>query len=150
RREYVNTVGDLFAIDMTMFDPTTRFPRDQTVAHLDNVGDALKTSGYLLAQYLEAADQVVEKAFATKERPREQAWKFNSHFVQQPELRSHSEVFDYRYLCVYESLASEKHEGAYAPLLDFEQGVPADGFYEIKVKAEAKNRKNPYDPKLFD
>jgi hypothetical protein len=149
RREYINTVGDLFAINMTMFDPTTKFPRDQTVAHLDNVGDALKTSGYQLAQYLDAADQVVEKAFATKERPREQTWKFNGHFVQQPELRSHESVFQYRYLCVYESLASEKHEGAYAPLLDFEQGVPVDGFYEIKVKAEAKNRKNPYDPKLF-
>jgi hypothetical protein len=149
RREYLNTVGDLFSLNMTMFDPTVRFPRDETVAHLDNVGDVLKTSGYLLGQYLDAADQVVEKAFATKDRPREQSWKFNGHFVQQPELRSHAEVFDFRYLCVYESPASERHEGAYAPLLDFEQGVPASGYYEIKVKAEAKNRKNPYDPKLF-
>jgi mono/diheme cytochrome c family protein len=45
RREYLNTVGDLFALNMTMFDPTTKFPRDETAAHLDTVGDALKTSG---------------------------------------------------------------------------------------------------------
>ena len=33
---------------------------------------------------LDAADQVVEKAFATKERPVEKTWKFAGHFVQQP------------------------------------------------------------------
>ncbi len=87
RREYMNTVGDLFGINMTMFDPTTKFPRDQTVDHLDNVGDTLKTSAYLLSQYLDAADQVVEKAFAAQDRPSEQSWKFNGHFVQQTELR---------------------------------------------------------------
>jgi transketolase C-terminal domain/subunit len=29
------------------------------------------------------------------------------------------------------------------------QGVPVDGYYDVEVKAEAVNRKNPYDPKLF-
>jgi hypothetical protein len=149
RREYLKTVGDLFALNMTMFDPTTAFPRDETVAHMDNIGSALKTSGYLLAQYLDAADQIVEKAFAAKERPREQSWKFAGNFVQQQELRSHGPVFQFRYLCLYETTASDKHEGAYGPLLEFAKGVPADGYYEIKVRAEAKHRKNPYDPKLF-
>src|SRR5205823_242424 len=103
RREYIHTVGDLFAMNMTMFDPTTRFPRDETVAHLDNIGDALKTSGYLLGQYLDAADQVVEKAFALKERPSERTWHFAGNFWQQPELRHHRDIFQLRYLCLYES-----------------------------------------------
>ena len=59
RREYINTVGDLFGLNMSMFDPTTAFPRDQIVHNIDNIGYALNTSGYLLAQYLDAADQVV-------------------------------------------------------------------------------------------
>lgn len=31
----------------------------------------------------------------------------------------------------------------------FAQGVPADGYYEIRVKAEAKFRKNSYAPDFF-
>ncbi len=133
-----------------MFDPTTKFPRDQTVMNMDNVGDALKTSGYLLAQYLDAADQVVSKAFAQPERPREQTWRFDKDFRQQPELSySHRKVHDYSYMCLYDTAASDKHEGAYGPLLAFAQGVPADGYYEIRVKAEAKYRKHPYAPDFF-
>lgn len=150
RREYINTVGDLFGLNMTMFDPTTKFPRDQMVLHFDNIGDALKTSGYLLAEYIDAAEQVVEKAFGSNERPREQTWRFAGNFQQQPELRySHDKVHQFRYLCLYETATSVQHEGAYGPLLEFAQGVPADGIYEIRVKAEAMHRKNPYDSRIF-
>ncbi|MDO8541281.1 MAG: DUF1592 domain-containing protein [Opitutaceae bacterium] len=150
RREYINTVGDLFGLNMTMFDPTTKFPRDQTAMQMDNIGDALKTSGYLLAQYLDAADQVVEKAFRQAERPHAQTWHFAGDFRQQPELRySHGKVHQYKYLCLYETANSDKHEGAYGPLAQFSDGVPADGYYEIRVKAEAKFRRHPYDPKIF-
>ena len=62
RREYRNTVSDLFDIDLTAFDPTSKFPVERTVDHMDNIGDTLVTSGYLLDQYLEAADVIVEKA----------------------------------------------------------------------------------------
>ncbi len=149
RREYLNTVGDLFGLNMQMFDPTTKFPRDQMVAHLDNIGDALKTSGYLLAQYIEAADLVVEKAFAVTERPKEQTWRFADDFRQQPELRQHREANGFRFMALYETTMSDKHEGAYGPLLNFAKGVPVDGYYELRVKAEAKFRRNPYDPNFF-
>jgi len=150
RREYLNTVGDLFALNLTMFDPTTKFPRDQSVQHMDNIGDALKTSGFLLAQYVEAADQIVEKALSAPKPPSEHTWRFVDNFQQQPELRSHGKVFNFRYMCLYESPRSIRQEGAYGPLSAFAQGVPADGFYEIRVKAEAKNRRNPYDPRIFE
>lgn len=150
RREYLNTVGDLFGLNMLMFDPTTRFPRDQMVQHMDNLGDVLKTSGHLLDQYIEAADAVVEKALGQPPPPAPRTWRFTENFQQQPELRhSHARVHNFRYLCLYEGLHSEMHEGAYGPLLAFSEGVPADGWYEIRVLAEAKHRRNPYDPRLF-
>ena len=149
RREYINTIGDLFGMNMLMFDPTTRFPRDQQVQHMDNIGDALKTSGYLLAQYLDAADQVVEKAFAQTGRPKEQTWRFTDDFRQQTELRQHRESNGFKFMALYETTTSAAHEGAYGPLLNFAKGVPADGYYEIRVKAEAKFRKNAYDPNFF-
>ncbi len=150
RREYLNTIGDLFALNMTMFDPTTSFPRDQTIEHMDNIGDTLRTSGHLLGQYLDAADQMVEKALSEPPPPPEQTWHFTDNFYQQPELRySHTKVHQNRFMVLYEGEQSTRHEGGYAPLHAFAAGVPADGDYEIRVKAEALNRHHPYDPKIF-
>lgn len=150
KREYLNTVGDLFALDMRLFDPAATFPRDQTAEHFDNLGDVLQTSGYLLAQYLDAADVVVEQALGVVARPKEHSWVFTRNFQQQPELRySHGKVYDFRYLCVYEVMNSVNHEGGYAPIHGFEAGVPHDGVYEIRVRAQALNRHHPYDPEIF-
>ncbi|MEO7653732.1 MAG: DUF1592 domain-containing protein, partial [Bryobacteraceae bacterium] len=151
RREYLNTVGDLLGINMSMFDPTSRFPRDQMVGHMDNIGDALRTSGYLLEQYLDAADQSVEKALAAGERPQPKSWVFNSNFRQQPELDyAHIAVFQQKFMVLYSTSKTVNEEGAYGPLYAFAEGVPADGFYDVTVQAETVNRKHPYDPKLFD
>lgn len=150
KREYINTVGDLFALDMRLFDPTTKFPRDQMAEHMDNLGDVLQTSGYLLAQYLDAADQVVEKAFSVAERPQVKTWRFDGNFrPQQEHTYPHGRVYNNRYLCVYEVPDTENHEGGYGYIHDFKQGVPADGVYEIRVKAQAMNREHPYDPQIF-
>ncbi|MCA9135565.1 MAG: DUF1592 domain-containing protein [Planctomycetales bacterium] len=145
RREYLATIADLFQMEMSMFDPTDRFPRDNTVENLDNIGDALVTSGYLLEQYLDAADRIVEKAFAVTDKPQEQTWHFDGNFRQQPELDgAHKAAFNFRYLCLYDSPLADRPEGAYGPLHDFEQGVPVDGVYEIRVLAQALHRDTPY------
>ncbi|MEQ1859240.1 MAG: DUF1592 domain-containing protein [Chthoniobacteraceae bacterium] len=150
KREYLNTIGDLLALDMRLIDPTAKFPRDQMAEHMDNLGDVLRTSGYLLAQYLDAADQVVERALGVTEKPAEQTWTFKDNFRQQQELTfSHTSVYQNRYLCVYEVPDTDKHEGGYVPVHAFSQGVPGDGIYEIKVKAQAMNRHHPYDPAIF-
>lgn len=146
RREYLSTVGDLFRLDMSQFDPSDRFPRDNTSENLDNVGDALVTSGYLLDQYLDAADKIVEKALVTLQRPETQQWHFKGRFRQQPELDpAHVEAFDFRYLCLYDSPLADRPEGAYGPLEAFKNGVPIDGMYEIRVLAQALHRDTPYD-----
>jgi hypothetical protein len=149
-REYLNTVEDLLGRTLVGLDPTSRFPRDQSVEHMDNIGDTLVTSGYLLDQYLDAADMVVEKALGLLERPRVKEWTFNKNFQQGQELSySHKRVYNYRYLCVYEVPNTVNHEGGYAAIHDFADGVHADGLYEVEVLAHAKNRDHPYDPEIF-
>jgi hypothetical protein len=82
-REYVNTVRDLFEIDMSMFDPTETFPSERMFEHLDNEGETLVTSGYLLDQYIDAADKIVEKALGLAEKPEPQTWRLTAPFLQQ-------------------------------------------------------------------
>ena len=149
RREYLNTVGDLFALNMAAFDPTTTFPRDQSEEHMDNLGDVLQTSGYLLDQYLEAADVVVEKAFASTEPPAERTWQFRDNFKPQQELsRPHSRLKN-AFIGLYECMDTPHHEGGFGFISDFQHGVPVDGIYEIRVLVQAMNRQHPYDPKIF-
>jgi len=149
-REYQNSIRDLLHIDMTMFNPAEFFPRDQTSDHLDNVGDTLVTSGYLLAKYLEAADRVVEKVLNPREQPEVQKWHFKDNFRQQPEI---DQVFRrtnrFAWMTLFDVIGADKHEGAYGPIHAFADGVPFDGTYEIRLKAQAVNRINPYDAEFL-
>ena len=149
RREYLNTIGDLFALNMAAFDPTTTFPRDQSEEHMDNLGDVLRTSGYLLEQYLEAADLVVEKVFASTEPPATRTWQFRGNFKPQQELTAAHRLLNNRFIGIYECMDTAHHEGGYASVSEFDAGVPVDGHYEIKVLVQAMNREHPYDPKIF-
>ncbi len=145
RREYRNTVGDLLGIDMTMFDPTIEFPADNLSNHFDNIGDTLVTSGYLLEKYLDAADRCVEKAFAPQVPSKPQEWVFDGDFYQQSELKgAHKHAFDNKYMVLYDHPLNDKPEGAYGPLPEFPSGVPVDGIYEVKVRAQALHRDTPY------
>ena len=149
-REYHNTVRDLLSLNMTMFRPTEKFPLDQTNEHLDNVGDTLVTSGHLLARYLEAADLVVAKALHPVEKPKVQTWKFVDGFHQQPEIdQVHKKTNRFKHMTLYDVVGADKPEGAYGPIHAFAKGVPHDGFYEIKIRAEAVNREHPYDPEFL-
>ncbi|MCH1495336.1 MAG: DUF1592 domain-containing protein [Rubripirellula sp.] len=149
-REYRNTVRDLFQIDMRMFDPTTKFPRDQTNDWLDNHAETLTTSGHLLQAYLNAAEQIVNKAAGRRTKPEQQVWSFTDHFNQQPEIdQVHRKTNGFTHLTLYDVIHADKHEGAYAPIHLFAEGVPADGFYEIRFEAEAVNRRHPYDPQFL-
>ena len=149
-REYFHTIGDLFQMDMSMFDPTETFPGERVVEHLDNVGDALVTSGYLLDRYLRAADQIVEKALPWQEKPKPQSWIFNGDFLQQPELnKRHLRAHERRYLNIYEAPNTVRRFGSYAPLIAFEEGVPEGGTYEIRVLAEAVNRRHDFQHKAI-
>lgn len=145
RREYRETVSDLLAIDMTMFDPTHEFPADNLSEHFDNVGDTLVMSGHLLERYLDAAEQCVAKAIGPSERPRTQEWRFHRKFPQQAELRTaHARAFLNRYLCLYDHPFNDKTEGGYGHIEAFVGGVPVDGVYEVWVHAKAMHRDTKY------
>lgn len=158
-REYRNTVRDLLGINVTMFDPTQEFPADNLSRHFDKIGDALVTSGYLLEKYLDAADRCIEKALpesasaaiaagsqVTPSAVKPQEWVFDGKFEQQAELKgAHKYAFDFKYMVLYDHPLNEKPEGAYGPLPNFPDGVPVDGLYDVKVRAEALHRDSPYD-----
>jgi Protein of unknown function (DUF1592)/Protein of unknown function (DUF1588)/Protein of unknown function (DUF1585)/Protein of unknown function (DUF1587)/Protein of unknown function (DUF1595)/Planctomycete cytochrome C len=145
-REYRNTIRDLLHLNMAMFDPTLGFPRDQTVEHLDNVGESLVTSGHLLQRYLAAADRVVEKILTPLEKPAVQTWAFRSGFRQQPEIdQVHGRTNGFSHITLYDVVGADKLEGGYGAIAGFKEGVPYDGIYELRFRAEALNRQHPYD-----
>jgi mono/diheme cytochrome c family protein len=149
-REYRNTIRDLLDLNMTIFDPTSPFPKDQTTEQLDNIGDTLVTSGFLLARHLEAAELAIDKALLPLEKPPVQTWVFRDGFRQQPEIdQVHRRTNTFKHMTLYDVVGADKHEGAYGPILAFKKGVPFDGIYEIRLKAEAVNRLHPYDPKFL-
>ena len=82
RREYLNTVSDLFDLNTQHCDPTSNFPADQTLHHLDNQGKQLVTSSFLVDQYLESAQQVISKALPLGKQPEPQRWTFTGGFDQ--------------------------------------------------------------------
>ena len=147
-REYLNTINDLFQMDMSMFDPTEAFPGERLVEHQDNIGDTLITSGYLLNRYVDAADQIVEKALPFQDKPEPQTWNFKGNFLQQPELNNrHRVAHGQRYLNIYEAPNTVRRFGAYAPLYEFIEGVPEGGVYKIRTLAEAVNRYHSFNRK---
>lgn len=59
RTEYNNTIRDLCGVD---FRPADDFPADDVGYGFDNIGDVLSMPPILLEKYLDAAEQIVDKA----------------------------------------------------------------------------------------
>ncbi len=136
-------------MNMSLFDPTVGFPRDQMAEHLDTIGEALVTSGPLLQRYLAAAERVTGKVFTPATKPEVQTWTFRDGFRQQPEMDNvHRRVNGLKWITLYDVTGADKPEGAYGPIMALKEGVPYDGFYEVRFKAEAVNRLHPYDPEF--
>jgi len=154
KREYLNTIGDLFHIKTDSFNPTQNFPSDNEVHHLDNQGHALITSGFLLDQYLDAADMVVEKALPSLNKPKDQEWIQNDNFEQDEFTRfmktvqireSNQKTNMLRHIRLYEHPRSQRHMGSYGYMSNLSEGVPADGYYFFAFDATALYRKPPYE-----
>lgn len=64
RTEYNNTIRDLTGVD---FHPAEDFPSDDVGYGFDNIGDVLSLSPLLMEKYLDAAEQVVQKAVVAPE-----------------------------------------------------------------------------------
>jgi mono/diheme cytochrome c family protein len=66
RVEYENTLSDLLGVRLNLKD---RLPQDGSADGFDNAAAALHTSGFLLEEYLEAADIALDLAIANLPRP---------------------------------------------------------------------------------
>jgi hypothetical protein len=73
RSEYKNTIRDLVGVD---FD-TSGFPQDPPAGGFDNNGGALTMSPMQVEQYLNAADQILDRALVEGKRPETIRWKFD-------------------------------------------------------------------------
>ncbi len=148
-REYENTIATLFGRRVDTLGLTADFPKEKASEHIDTIGKSLVTSGFLLDQYFQSANRLVETRLGRPEMP-PQSWDFKGHFVQYEELTGpHKAAFNYRYLCVYEQPNSDTRQGSYGHIEDFLKGVPVSGLYDIEVEAQAMNRDTHYDPGIF-
>jgi hypothetical protein len=148
-REYETTLATLFGRRVDTLGLTADFPKEKTSHHIDTIGKALVTSGFLVDQYFQSANRLVETRLG-KPAMEPKEWRFNSHFVQYEELSgSHKNVFNYRYLNLYEQPNTDTRQGGYGHIEDFKQGVPVSGMYDIDVEAQALHRDTHYDPKIF-
>ncbi len=66
RREYENTVNDMFGTSLELAD---MLPADGRSGEFDNVGEALSISMVQMQRYLEAAELVLDNAIASKLAP---------------------------------------------------------------------------------
>ena len=148
-REYENTLAALFGRRVDTLGLTADFPKEKASEHIDTIGRSLVTSGFLLDQYFQSANRLVEMRLGRPEMA-PQTWRFNGHFVQYEELSGpHKAAFNYRYLCLYEQPNTDTRQGGYGHIEDFLKGVPVSGLYDLEVEAQAMHRDTPYDPTIF-
>ena len=148
-REYENTLETLFGRRIDTLGLTADFPKEKTARHLDTIGQSLVTSGFLVDQYFQSANRLVETRLG-KPATAPQTWRFNKNFVQYEELKgSHKSAFNFRYLNIYEQPNTDTRQGGYGHIEDFRQGVPISGLYDIEVEATAMHRDTHYDPAIF-
>ncbi len=134
RVEYLNTVRDLFSMWMADFDPTTTFPKDDSVEGFDNVGSGLVTSDYLLQNYLEAAGKVADKAIRPGPKPEMINMRSEGDEIQG---KDHGNRRDFTRIFI-----KDRQPLGITQLL--KRRIREDGEYVIRVKARAWNRKSRY------
>jgi mono/diheme cytochrome c family protein len=159
RAEYLHTMQDLFGFAGD-FDPTTSFPGDEELEGFRNIGSALRTSRHHLAQFLKAADAVLDHAYDLADvngKPEAKQWKDSAD-----NMRGLNDAFGLGVI------SAEKAKGpAYIHLshglrnqeLIFDSklflsqlgdtGVPHSGWYDVEVEATAANRHHPYGKDLM-
>jgi len=144
RKEYRNTVRDMLHLDMTMFDPTEAFPKDDEEDGFDNIGKTLVMSDFLVQQYLEAADRVVDNAIILGAKPEVKTYTFQSpimrregRFLERASRRlkqGYDEIF-----------RRPGDRWGFVAIDKFQKGVPHSGRYRVRVRASAHNQEHPYD-----
>jgi len=149
RFQYRNTIQELLGLNMDSFDPTSSFPSEEKFEGFENIASKLVTSRYHMERYLEAASAAIDKVVDLPVKPPrvEQEFSPDDFWKNQLQFRPQQTYF----LNVEDRFVEIAHGGKSKGRLfptNF-QGVPADGYYTITVKASGTGRENSYDPALF-
>ena len=91
RAEYENTVRDLLGVDLDLKD---LLPPDTAVNGFDNGAESLHVSSFLMEQYLEAADKVLDAAIVNGPKP----WMIKKRFDIKDEKSVNPKGSVYRHL----------------------------------------------------
>jgi hypothetical protein len=91
RAEYENTVRDLLGVDLDLKD---LLPPDTSVNGFDNGAESLHVSSFLMEQYLEAADKVLDAAIVNGPKP----WMIKKRFDIKDEKSVKAKGSVYRHL----------------------------------------------------
>ena len=144
RKEYRNTIRDLFHLNMTMFDPTDAFPQDEEEHGFDNIGKTLVMSDFLIEKYLDAADEVVEHAVLVGTRPKVRTYTFDFPIMRREggRLAEASRRLKQGY---DELFRRPDDRWGFMSIDKFSRGVPHSGMYRVRVRASAHNQRHPYD-----
>lgn len=135
REEYFNTVLDILEIPKTTFNPIQYFPQDPAKSQSTKHREDLITSEFFLEALIQNIDDCVEKAFNFKPKPSPNIWK---------ELPSEQIYFEKSRSLKRGEFIHLYNKGQYSYLTKLKEGVPEDGFYNIRVKASSLYRNNPY------
>ena len=166
RFEYVRTIRDLLGVDIDSFDPTGDFPPDAKLHGFDNNGEALTLSDYQLQRYVEVAEAYLDQALYFDEpAPEPINWSYTGSDFNGVVSYQRAPV-TWRLIVPAGSPANQHEQGDYIEIghgqpserhptyvTDFVRhgGVPADGWYEIQIKAAAANRlDHGYEHTEFD
>ena len=158
RTEYRQTIRDLLHLNVSSFDPTREFPEDTRVHGFASNGGKLVTSSFLMRQYLESAEQIVNRAVHFEPRPETKKWDLLPPFDRTTKGFTYSENAYYQktlkqrppYQTLVERMRGAPQSG-YVPVDELRAGVPESGWYTIRIQAEGKFRYaelDPKDPKL--
>ena len=139
--EYLNTVSELFDFDPKMFNPTVKFPEDQREHGINRIGHELKSSEFLTQEYLEAADEIVNKTVRFDKLPPASTYKFS---VKQLSTRLKTDSSAVLYASFH---SGDNVQGAEIYLNKFK--AADDGFYRIKVLAEPQNQRHSFPSKII-
>ncbi len=145
RFEYTNTLRDLLGLHTESLDPTSDFPADATEHGFDNNGAALTLSDYQLQRYLEVAEAALDDTiFFDGQQPRSQVWRytggdFNGVTSYERAPVTWRLIVNDEYMEIGHGQPSERAAN-YVKAFVKAGGVPADGWYTIRIRAAAANR----------
>ena len=144
RYEYDRSIRDLLSLQDLLSDPTDVFPPDAVEEGFDNIGAALTTSDFLLTGYLSAAEAFLDHAVATGERPEMRRYSFQAPFCPTGNRHDGQDIPGQ-----FQNIRKNtSDEGGFLWIDKFKQGVPHDGYYTLRIKAQGVNQRYPYEERI--